>query len=100
MAVSAAKVSPADDRAMAKSSTKNGPPPGLSIRNGPVDGGEPMDVDSAANGTAKRKSRASIDNRVSYKDESDSDDGAPLVRFLLDPRPGIRPRLRFADLHF
>ncbi|TPX08931.1 uncharacterized protein E0L32_009635 [Thyridium curvatum] len=77
---SATKVSPADDRAMAKSHSKNGPPPGLSIRNGPVHGGEPMDVDSAANGTAKRKSRASIDKRISYKDESDSDDGAPLAK--------------------
>ena len=30
-------------------------------------------------GAFKRKSRASMDKPVSYKDESDSDDGVPLV---------------------
>lgn len=49
----------------------------ISIRNGPVDG-DPMDIDQP-NGIAKRKSRSSISKNVSYKDESDSDDGAPLV---------------------
>lgn len=51
---------------------------GISIRNGPVDGGEPMDIDQP-NGIAKRKSRSSISKNPSYKDESDSDEGAPLV---------------------
>jgi len=52
-------------------------PPGISIRNGPV--GDRMDVDSTPNGTVKRKSRSSIGRAVKYKEESDSDDGAPLV---------------------
>lgn len=51
---------------------------GISIRNGPVEG-EAMDLDQV-NGTAKRKSRSSVGNNVSYKDESDSDDDAPMVR--------------------
>lgn len=60
----------------------NGQPsaPGISIRNGPV--GEPMDVDHS-NGIAKRKSRGSIGNQKSYKDESDSDDAAPLVSAIM-----------------
>lgn len=51
---------------------------GISIRNGPVNG-DPMDIDQP-NGGAKRKARQSISKPVSYKDESDSDDAAPLVR--------------------
>jgi len=39
-----------------------------------------MDVDSAPNGTVKRKSRTSIGQAVRYKEESDSDDGAPLAK--------------------
>lgn len=38
-----------------------------------------MDIDSATNGTSKRKSRSSISQAVKYKEESDSEDGAPLV---------------------
>lgn len=59
--------------------SSNGQPSaaGISIRHGPVS--EPMDIDQS-NGIAKRKSRSSIGNNVSYKDESDSDDAAPLVR--------------------
>lgn len=55
--------------------------PGISIRNGPIDD-DSMDVDHP-NGTAKRKSRSSIGNKVSYKDESDSDDEIPLVGLAL-----------------
>lgn len=50
---------------------------GISIRNGPI-GDDSMDIDQP-NGTAKRKSRSSIGNNVSYKDQSDSDDEIPLV---------------------
>lgn len=59
--------------------SSNGQPsaPGISIRHGPV--GEPMDIDQS-NGNAKRKSRGSVSNNVSYKDDSDSDEAAPLVR--------------------
>ncbi|OAA54738.1 topoisomerase 1 [Niveomyces insectorum RCEF 264] len=49
-------------------------PPGVSIRHGPVNG------DYQPNGIAKRKSRSSIDTGISYKDDSDSDDGAPLAK--------------------
>jgi DNA topoisomerase-1 len=64
---------------MDKAASKARPgPTGISIRNGPVKG-DPMDVDSAPNGTSKRKSRGSIGQAVNYKDDSDSDDGVPLV---------------------
>ena len=63
---------------MDRSDSKVKPAPvGISIRNGPVDD-DAMDLDHAPNGTAKRKSRTSIDKSISYKDDSDSD-GAPLV---------------------
>jgi DNA topoisomerase I len=76
-ALSAAKISKEEDRAMDKSASKARPgPTGISIRNGPV--GDAMDVDSP-NGAPKRKSRSSLGQSVNYKDESDSDDGAPLV---------------------
>jgi hypothetical protein len=75
--VSAAKISKEEDRAMDKSASKARPgPTGISIRNGPVV--DAMDIDSP-NGAPKRKSRSSIGQAVSYKDESESDDGAPLV---------------------
>lgn len=51
---------------------------GLSIRNGPVED-DHMDIDQP-NGTAKRKARTSIGKEISYKEHSDSDDAAPLVR--------------------
>ena len=52
-------------------------PIGISIRNGPV---EEMDLDEpAANGTSKRKARASMTNGKSYKDSSDEEDEEPLV---------------------
>jgi hypothetical protein len=48
------------------------------VRNGPVRDGE-MDIDPPnANGANKRKSRNSLP-QVNYKDESGSDDDAPLV---------------------
>jgi DNA topoisomerase-1 len=76
-AVSAAKISKAEDKAMEKSASKARPgPTGISIRNGPVN--DAMDIDSP-NGAPKRKSRSSIGQAVNYKDESDSDEGAPLV---------------------
>jgi DNA topoisomerase-1 len=66
---------------MDKSASKARPgPPGLSIRHGPVD--DQMDIDSATNGAAKRKSRSSVSQTVKYKDESDSEDEAPLVCLL------------------
>lgn len=56
---------------------------GISIRNGPVQD-DSMDIDTP-NGTAKRKARNSVGNNTSYKDESDSDDAAPLVRGRYQP---------------
>lgn len=78
--VSAAKISKSDDKAMDRSISKTQPSSaaGISIRNGPVQG-DPMDIDQS-NGTTKRKARASVGKEISYKDDSDSDDAAPLVR--------------------
>jgi len=79
MLVSNARITKEEDLALDKSASKARPgAPGISIRNGPV--GDDMDVDTPTNGAVKRKSRSSISNTVSYKDESDSDDAAPLVR--------------------
>ncbi|KAK3310159.1 uncharacterized protein B0T15DRAFT_481622 [Chaetomium strumarium] len=76
---SAPTISPSTDREMDKSASKARPgPPGASIRHGPVD--DRMDIDSTPNGNAKRKSRSSINQAVQYKEESDSDDGAPLAK--------------------
>lgn len=72
--VSASTVSKAEDKAM-DSRAKPKPAP-VSIRNGPVGDASPH-----TNGNGKRKSRSSI-NRVSYRDESDSEDGR-LVCFPL-----------------
>jgi hypothetical protein len=73
--VSAARVTKRDDSAMDVDSHKKPAPAPLSVRYGPVD-------DSAkVNGNGKRKSRASLGNKINYKDESDSDDG-PLVGLL------------------
>lgn len=78
--LSASKISPAADRKMDKLASRARPaPPGVSIRNGPVED-DVMDVDSAPNGAPKRKSRSSIGQVVSYKDDSESDDGAPLAK--------------------
>ncbi|KAB5579912.1 hypothetical protein GE09DRAFT_1080179 [Coniochaeta sp. 2T2.1] len=80
--LSNAKISKADDRALDKSASKARPaPPGLSIRNGPVEDDDSMDVDTTINGT-KRKSRSSIGKAsVNYKDDSGSDDDdAPLAK--------------------
>ncbi|KAK3695071.1 hypothetical protein B0T22DRAFT_368247 [Podospora appendiculata] len=64
---------------MDKSTSRARPiPPGVSIRNGPV--GDAMDIDSTPNGTSKRKSRNSIAQSVNYRDQSDSDDAAPMAK--------------------
>lgn len=78
--VSAAKIPKSEDQAMDSSVSKALPSAatGISIRNGPIDS-DPMDIDQS-NGTTKRKSRASLGKEISYKDDSDSEDAAPLVR--------------------
>ncbi|KAK0657348.1 hypothetical protein B0T16DRAFT_401511 [Cercophora newfieldiana] len=76
--ISAARITKEEDRAMDKSISKARPgPKNISIRNGPVT--DAMDVDST-NGAPKRKSRSSIGQAVNYKDESESDEGAPLAK--------------------
>ncbi|KAI1765329.1 hypothetical protein GGR53DRAFT_490742 [Hypoxylon sp. FL1150] len=65
--LSASTVSKTEDKAM-ESHAKPLPAP-VSIRNGPVDDSSPH-----TNGNGKRKSRSST-NRISYRDESDSEDG-------------------------
>lgn len=68
---------------MDRSDTKVKPAPaGVSVRNGPVNG--------ASNGTTKRKSRSSMDKKT-YKEDSDSEDGAPLVSY---PRLEVRNEYR------
>ena len=80
---SAPTISKADDRAMDAADSKlHIAPVGVSIRNGPVDQ-DKMDIDSPVNGQAKRKSRASIDQSVNYKDESSDDE--PMVGFPMFP---------------
>ncbi|KAK4226950.1 DNA topoisomerase 1 [Podospora fimiseda] len=79
--LSASRISPATDRKMDKSASKARPaPPGLSIRNGPVIEEDAMDVDSTTSGASKRKSRTSIGQAVNYKDQSDSEDNAPMAK--------------------
>ncbi|AEO70305.1 uncharacterized protein THITE_2121555 [Thermothielavioides terrestris NRRL 8126] len=74
---SAPTISPSTDREMDKSASKARPaPPGASIRHGPVE--DRMDIDS--HGHAKRKSRSSASQAVQYKEESDSEDAAPLAK--------------------
>ncbi|KAL1841115.1 hypothetical protein VTJ49DRAFT_7393 [Mycothermus thermophilus] len=53
-------------------------PVALSVRKGPVE--DRMDIDSTPNGAAKRKARTSTGVAPKYKEESDSDDGAPLAK--------------------
>ncbi|KAI8671267.1 DNA topoisomerase I [Fusarium keratoplasticum] len=79
--LSSSKISRAEDDAMDRSMPRDAAKlVGLSVRNGPVQD-DPMDVDGpVTNGATKRKSRTSI-TKVNYKDnDSDSEDGAPLVR--------------------
>lgn len=79
ISVSSPKISKATDRAMDKAASKARPlPANVSIRNGPVTD-DAMDIDSTPNGASKRKSRSSLVQSVNYKDDSDSEDGAPLV---------------------
>ena len=78
---SAAKVSKAEDDYLDRTVPKaRVSMPGLSVRNGPITGGDDMDLDSHANGSTKRKSRSSI-SKINYKDDSEDSDGAPLVRY-------------------
>lgn len=69
---------------MSKNDHKNGTMDGVvSIRNGPVRD-DPMDVDGPSiNGSSKRKQRASISKKVSYREE-ESESDAPLVRLFPD----------------
>lgn len=78
-AVSSSKISRAQDEALDRAfPDKHTGLAGLSVRNGPVVDDD-MDIDApVTNGASKRKSRSSI-NKVSYRDDSESDDGAPLV---------------------
>ncbi|KAH7329274.1 hypothetical protein B0I35DRAFT_419826 [Stachybotrys elegans] len=78
--LSAAKVSASTDKALDRSTSKRtSGMAGLSVRNGPVED-DGMDIDlPTTNGASKRKSRSSLP-KVSYKDESDSDDARPLAK--------------------
>jgi DNA topoisomerase-1 len=62
--------------------------PGISIRMGPVDAEDKMDVDAPetnGNSNGKRKARSSITNGKSYKDASSSEeDDKPLVSRFQD----------------
>jgi DNA topoisomerase-1 len=71
-----------EDREMDAQVPSNGHvEPGISIRMGPVDDNDKMDVD-APETNGKRKSRSSVTNGKSYKDASSSeDDDKPLVRY-------------------
>ncbi|KAH7170594.1 hypothetical protein EDB81DRAFT_637147 [Dactylonectria macrodidyma] len=76
--VSSSKISHAQDRALDRDGPNSNHLAGLSVRNGPVE--DDMDLDApVVNGANKRKSRTSI-TKISYRDESDSDDGAPLAK--------------------
>ncbi|KPM40673.1 DNA topoisomerase 1 [Neonectria ditissima] len=77
--LSTAKISHAQDRALDRAGPKSDVLGGLSVRNGPVEY-EDVEVDAPVqNGASKRKSRTSI-TKISYKDNSDSDEGAPLAK--------------------
>lgn len=85
--MSVAHIPKSVDKAMDKASANaHDAPAGVSIRHGPVIE-DKMDIDSATNGNAKRKSRTSTSKAVNYNQGSDTDaDTAPLVRqmdFLL-----------------
>ncbi|OLN87902.1 DNA topoisomerase 1 [Colletotrichum chlorophyti] len=76
--VSASRISKADDIAMDRNASKvRAAPPGLSVRNGPIDD-DAMDIDGPST-NGKRKSRSSLP-KVNYRDESESDDDAPLAK--------------------
>jgi hypothetical protein len=69
--------------------------PGISIRMGPVDAEDKMDVDAPetnGNTNGKRKARSSITNGKSYKDVSSSEeDDKPLVRISQGPLRAVAP---------
>ncbi|KAK8087934.1 DNA topoisomerase [Apiospora hydei] len=73
--LSADTISKSEDKAMDKGDSAGTPLAApVSIRNGPVQDGDAMDVDSPAVNGHKRKTRTSIGQKPSYKDDSDSDD--------------------------
>ncbi|KAK7941281.1 eukaryotic DNA topoisomerase I [Apiospora aurea] len=77
--LSADTISKSEDKAMDKGDAAGTPLAApVSIRNGPVQDGDAMDVDSPAVNGHKRKTRTSIGQKPSYKDDSDSDD-QPMV---------------------
>ncbi|KAF7549391.1 hypothetical protein G7Z17_g6418 [Cylindrodendrum hubeiense] len=77
--LSSSKISHAQDKALDRDGPNSNHLAGLSVRNGPVEDDD-MDMDAPVlNGANKRKSRTSI-TKISYKDDSDSDDGAPLAK--------------------
>ncbi|CAI6281410.1 unnamed protein product [Periconia digitata] len=74
------RIPQAVDQAMDKQLPSNGHvEPGVSIRMGPV---EDMDVDppAAANANGKRKSRGSLTNGRTYKEESSEEDDKPISK--------------------
>ncbi|CAG5170721.1 uncharacterized protein ALTATR162_LOCUS7220 [Alternaria atra] len=75
------QITKAEDRKMDAEVPSNGHvEPGISIRMGPVDDDDKMDVD-APETNGKRKSRSSVTNGKSYKDASSSeDDDKPLSK--------------------
>ncbi|KAH7162702.1 hypothetical protein B0J13DRAFT_669378 [Dactylonectria estremocensis] len=76
--LSSSKISHAQDKALDRDGPNSNHLAGLSVRNGPVE--DDMDLDApVTNGANKRKSRTSI-TKISYRDDSDSDDGAPLAK--------------------
>ena len=78
VAVSSAKISAAEDRAIDRSVPKGSSGmAGIVVSSGPVN--DTMDIDGlTANGFNKRKSRASI-SKVSYRDDDSESDAEPLV---------------------
>jgi DNA topoisomerase-1 len=81
---SSEQITKEEDRKMDAEVPSNGHvEPGISIRMGPVEDDDKMDVDAPetnGNANGKRKSRSSVANSKSYKDASSSeDDDKPLV---------------------
>jgi DNA topoisomerase-1 len=88
LAKSNEQITKEEDRKMDAEVPSNGHvEPGISIRMGPVENDDKMDVDAPetnGNANGKRKSRSSVTNSKSYKDASSSeDDDKPLVCHLV-----------------
>ncbi|ORY66234.1 putative DNA topoisomerase 1 [Pseudomassariella vexata] len=83
--LSATTISKAEDKAMDRgnSRAKSLVAP-VSIRHGPIKDEHAMDIDSPPVNGNKRKSRSSFNHTVSYKDESDSEDGPMTKRQKAD----------------